>query len=69
MQLIVAFIVHSNLSHAQDYESRRDYVVNLLARIGFKIHFKPHGAFFLFAELPENCPLSDVCLSSMLLGC
>ncbi|XP_004300477.1 PREDICTED: kynurenine--oxoglutarate transaminase-like [Fragaria vesca subsp. vesca] len=43
-----------------DYESRRDYVVNLLARIGFKIHFKPHGAFFLFAELPENCPLSDV---------
>ncbi|KAM5576067.1 hypothetical protein ABKV19_014806 [Rosa sericea] len=43
-----------------DYESRRDYIVNLLARIGFKIHFKPQGAFFLFAELPENCPLSDV---------
>lgn len=43
-----------------DYESRRDFIVNLLARIGFKIQFKPQGAFFLFAELPENCPLSDV---------
>uniref|UniRef100_A0A5B7BHF3 Putative kynurenine--oxoglutarate transaminase-like isoform X1 n=1 Tax=Davidia involucrata TaxID=16924 RepID=A0A5B7BHF3_DAVIN len=44
----------------RDYESKRDYVVKLLAGVGFKVHFKPQGAFFLFAELPENCLLSDV---------
>ncbi|XP_050378055.1 uncharacterized protein LOC126795256 [Argentina anserina] len=43
-----------------DYESRRDYIINFLGRIGFKIHFKPQGAFFLFAELPQKCPVSDV---------
>ncbi|XP_068338423.1 uncharacterized protein [Pyrus communis] len=50
-----------------DYESRRDYIVNLLARIGFKIQFKPQGALFLFAELPENCQLSDVDYVKMLI--
>ena len=44
----------------QDYESKRDYIIKLLAGVGFKIQFKPQGAFFLFAELPDNCPLSDV---------
>lgn len=53
--------------YAQDYESRRDYIVNLLTRVGFKIQFKPQGALFLFAELPENCKLSDVCLPFTLL--
>ncbi|KAK0583323.1 hypothetical protein LWI29_035682 [Acer saccharum] len=44
----------------RDYEFKRDYIVKLLAGIGFQIHFKPQGSFFLFAELPENCLLSDV---------
>ncbi|BAT95763.1 hypothetical protein VIGAN_08255700 [Vigna angularis var. angularis] len=43
-----------------DYQSRRDYIVNLLGGVGFKIEFIPQGSFFLFAELPDNCPLSDV---------
>jgi len=45
----------------QDYESKRDYIIKLLAGVGFKIQFIPQGSFFLFAELPEDCPLSDVC--------
>lgn len=45
---------------AQEYESKRDYIVHLIAGIGFQIKFKPRGAFFLFAELPENYLLSDV---------
>ncbi|XP_065860376.1 uncharacterized protein [Euphorbia lathyris] len=44
----------------RDYESKRDYMVKFLAEIGFQIRFKPQGSFFLFAELPENSPLSDV---------
>ncbi|KAF3779338.1 putative N-succinyldiaminopimelate aminotransferase [Nymphaea thermarum] len=43
-----------------DYQKRRDYAVKMLAEVGFKVHFKPQGAFFIFAELPENCVLSDV---------
>ncbi|KAL5560960.1 hypothetical protein UlMin_030707 [Ulmus minor] len=43
-----------------DYESKRDYILKLLAEIGFKIEFKPQGSLFLFVELPDNCPLSDV---------
>ncbi|KAF2304737.1 hypothetical protein GH714_037766 [Hevea brasiliensis] len=42
------------------YESKRDYLVELLAKIGFQIQFKPQGSFFLFAELPKNSSLSDV---------
>ncbi|EXB95710.1 Kynurenine--oxoglutarate transaminase 1 [Morus notabilis] len=42
------------------YESKRDYVIKMLEGVGFKFQFKPQGAFFLFAELPEDCPLSDV---------
>ncbi|OAY61891.1 methionine aminotransferase [Manihot esculenta] len=42
------------------YESKRDYIMELLAKIGFQIQFKPQGSFFLFAELPKNSPLSDV---------
>lgn len=44
----------------REYESKRDYIVHLIAGIGFQIKFKPRGAFFLFAELPENYLLSDV---------
>ncbi|KAH7517005.1 hypothetical protein FEM48_Zijuj09G0016100 [Ziziphus jujuba var. spinosa] len=44
----------------RDYESKRDYMIKVLAGIGFKIQFKPQGSTFLFAELPENCPLTDV---------
>ncbi|PKI36717.1 hypothetical protein CRG98_042882 [Punica granatum] len=44
----------------QDYESKRDFLVKLLVGVGFRIRSKPQGSFFLFAELPENCLLSDV---------
>ncbi|KAL5069064.1 hypothetical protein RYX36_019951 [Vicia faba] len=44
----------------RDYQSKRDYIVKLLAGVGFKIQFIPQGSFFLFAEIPENCSLSDV---------
>ncbi|CAN0920665.1 Kynurenine--oxoglutarate transaminase 1 [Linum grandiflorum] len=44
----------------RDYELKRDYIVQLLGRIGFKIDFKPQGSFFLFVQLPEASPLSDV---------
>ncbi|XP_028794694.1 uncharacterized protein LOC114750288 isoform X1 [Neltuma alba] len=47
-------------SMRKDYESKRDYIINLLARVGLKIQFKPQGAFFLFAELPDDYPHSDV---------
>ncbi|KAI4349712.1 hypothetical protein L6164_010272 [Bauhinia variegata] len=47
-------------SMRRDYESKRDYIIELLAGAGFKIQFKPQGSFFLFAELPDNCSLSDV---------
>ncbi|CAM8924776.1 unnamed protein product [Rhodiola kirilowii] len=43
-----------------NYESKRDFIVNLLSRIGFHVSSQPLGSFFVFAELPENCPLSDV---------
>ncbi|XP_061338454.1 uncharacterized protein LOC133285261 [Gastrolobium bilobum] len=44
----------------RDYQSKRDYIIKLLAGVGFKIQFIPQGSFFLFAELPDNCSLSDV---------
>ncbi|XP_050205818.1 uncharacterized protein LOC126655622 isoform X2 [Mercurialis annua] len=44
----------------RDYESKRDCIMNLLAGIGFEIKFKPQGSFFLFVELPEASPLSDM---------
>ncbi|XP_028053357.1 uncharacterized protein LOC114257764 isoform X1 [Camellia sinensis] len=44
----------------RDYESRRNYTIKLLAGVGFQVQFKPQGSFFLFAELPENCALSDM---------
>ncbi|XP_042500504.1 probable N-succinyldiaminopimelate aminotransferase DapC isoform X1 [Macadamia integrifolia] len=42
------------------YESKRDYIVKMLCSVGFKIQFKPQGSFFVFAELPEECILSDI---------
>ncbi|KAF4381962.1 hypothetical protein F8388_014092 [Cannabis sativa] len=44
----------------KDYESKRDYMVKLLEGVGFQIAFKPQGSFFLFAELPEDFPFTDV---------
>jgi len=43
-----------------EYNERRDFMVDLLNRVGFKVHFKPQGAVFVFAELPETCAMSDV---------
>ncbi|GAA0169526.1 transaminase [Lithospermum erythrorhizon] len=44
----------------QDYELKRDFVIGVLAKVGFAVNFKPKGSFFIFAELPESCNLSDV---------
>ncbi|CAL0320857.1 unnamed protein product [Lupinus luteus] len=44
----------------RDYQLKRDYIIKLLAGVGFKIQFIPKGSFFLFAELPDNYPHSDV---------
>ncbi|CAK9145193.1 unnamed protein product [Ilex paraguariensis] len=44
----------------RDYESKRNYIVKLLASIGFRCQFAPKGSFFVFAELPESCILTDV---------
>ncbi|XP_020529712.1 uncharacterized protein LOC18445130 isoform X2 [Amborella trichopoda] len=43
-----------------EYEERRDTIVKILREAGFKVHFKPQGSFFVFAELPEHCVLPDV---------
>lgn len=43
-----------------EYNERRDFMVDLLNRAGLKVHFKPQGAVFVFAELPETCAMSDV---------
>ncbi|KAK2965228.1 hypothetical protein RJ640_019983 [Escallonia rubra] len=44
----------------KDYESKRNYIVELLLRVGFQLHMKPKGSFFVFAELPASCILSDI---------
>ncbi|XP_017978546.1 PREDICTED: kynurenine--oxoglutarate transaminase isoform X1 [Theobroma cacao] len=44
----------------QEYQLKRDVSVKLLTSVGFRIQFQPQGSFFLFAELPKNCLLSDV---------
>ncbi|KAF5194571.1 Aminotransferase ybdl protein [Thalictrum thalictroides] len=44
----------------KDYKEKRDYIVRILLGVGLQIHFVPQGSFFVFAELPENCPLSDM---------
>ncbi|XP_057865629.1 uncharacterized protein LOC131073245 isoform X2 [Cryptomeria japonica] len=38
-----------------EYKERRDFIVDSLGEVGFKVHFKPQGAVFVFAELPETC--------------
>ncbi|CAL5433509.1 unnamed protein product [Camellia sinensis] len=38
----------------KDYESRRNYTIELFAGVGFQVQFKAQGSFFLFAKLPEN---------------
>ncbi|KAG0452527.1 hypothetical protein HPP92_024908 [Vanilla planifolia] len=42
------------------YEAKRDKVVEMLSSLGFQIKLKPQGSVFVFAELPENWPNSDV---------
>ncbi|KAE8717599.1 putative Endo-1,4-beta-glucanase [Hibiscus syriacus] len=43
-----------------EYQLKRDFCMKLLDSVGFRIQFKPQGSFFLFAELPKDCLLSDV---------
>lgn len=44
----------------QDYESRRDFIVEFLSGIGFQIEFKPQGSIFIFAELPKDYEPCDI---------
>eukprot|EP00850_Spirogloea_muscicola_P014228 SM000100S09455 [mRNA] locus=s100:470326:473828:- [translate_table: standard] len=44
----------------QDYEVRKDFVCNMLIDAGFVVDFKPEGGFFVFAQLPSQCKLTDV---------
>ncbi|KAM3373634.1 methionine aminotransferase isoform X1 [Capsicum galapagoense] len=44
----------------QDYKSKRDYLAQVLTKIGFQVSVMPKGSFFLFMELPPTCTLSDV---------
>ncbi|KAM3306922.1 methionine aminotransferase isoform X1 [Capsicum chacoense] len=44
----------------QDYKSKRDYLTQVLTKIGFQVSVMPKGSFFLFMELPPTCTLSDV---------
>ncbi|KAI3515729.1 hypothetical protein L1887_14632 [Cichorium endivia] len=44
----------------RDYESKRDFVFNLLKDVGFEVQFTPMGSFFVFAALPRTCKLTDV---------
>lgn len=44
----------------EDYESRRDFIVEFLSGIGFQIDFKPQGSFFIFAELHKDYALCDI---------
>ncbi|XP_054802407.1 uncharacterized protein LOC129306086 isoform X2 [Prosopis cineraria] len=55
-------------SMRKDYGSKRDYIINLLARVGLKVQFKPQGGFFLFAELPDDYPHSDEQIHSWFSG-
>lgn len=43
-----------------DYEARRDFVIKMLAEVGFQVHNKPQGSVFVFAELPKACLLCDI---------
>ncbi|KAL9318857.1 hypothetical protein ACSQ67_015374 [Phaseolus vulgaris] len=44
----------------ESLRSVRDQITFDGRGVGFKIEFIPQGSFFLFAELPDNCLLSDV---------
>ncbi|KAH9306252.1 hypothetical protein KI387_010656 [Taxus chinensis] len=57
---VAPFEIASSIRNIHEYMERRDYIVDLLNAIGFKVHFKPQGAVFVFAELPQTCAISDV---------
>ncbi|KAH9561127.1 hypothetical protein CY35_05G003000 [Sphagnum magellanicum] len=46
----------------QEYKERRDFVCNMLVQAGFSNFLKPQGSFFVFAQLPDKCPLNDWCV-------
>lgn len=60
--LLLSFKVTDNpFLRAQDYQEKRDFIIELLESVGFNFVFKPKGSFFIFAQLPCSCTLSDVC--------
>ncbi|CAO2824335.1 unnamed protein product [Amaranthus hypochondriacus] len=44
----------------EDFESRRDFIVEMLSGVGFQVEFKPQGSFFIFAELPNDYAHCDI---------
>lgn len=44
----------------KDFESKRDFIAELLSGVGFHIDFKPQGSFFIFAELPKDYGQCDL---------
>ncbi|KAK1408927.1 hypothetical protein QVD17_41089 [Tagetes erecta] len=48
------------ISLKTDYESKRDFLLKLLRKVGLQVEFKPLGSFFIFAAIPETCKLTDV---------
>lgn len=42
-----------------EFQNRRDYLVQALRDLGFKITHTPQGAFYIYAELPDGFDNSD----------
>lgn len=53
-------VTNSPFLGGQDYQEKRDFIIELLESVGFNFAFKPKGSFFIFAQLPCSCTLSDV---------
>jgi len=43
------------LSRRDEFKARRDYLYEALADLGFKMHVKPQGAFYIYADCSEFC--------------
>ena len=43
------------LERRDEFKTRRDYLYDALANLGFKIRVKPQGAFYIYADCSEFC--------------
>ncbi|CNJ67600.1 aromatic amino acid aminotransferase [Streptococcus agalactiae] len=46
---------NDTLPMRQGYIKRRDYIIDKMSKLGFKI-IKPSGAFYIFAKIPDSYP-------------